>query len=201
MKKFKKVLNVLTNILFVIVIIIAATITLVSLNTKDRGVANVFGYIPLNIQTDSMKDEFGPGDLIVTKKYNGEELKEKDIITFFALEGETPILKTHRIVRVINTDGTIMYATKGDNSPGEDEPSITKNDIVSIYQNKDYKGVKVPFVGRVFDFLKSQMGFLLFIVFPLLIFFIYQLYKFIEIVIDEKKKQALLEIEKAKEKA
>lgn len=201
MKVLKKIGNVIANVLFVIVILIAATITMVSLNTKDRGVANIFGYVPLSIQTDSMKNVFGPGDLIIGKKYNGETLEVNDVVTFFAFEKDKTILKTHRIIRIENIDGTTMYVTKGDNTPGEDQPSITANDIVSIYSNKSYKGLKLTYVGKVFDFLKSQLGFLLFIVFPLLVFFIYQLYKFIEIIIDEKKKQAILEIEKAKKEA
>lgn len=197
----KKALKIIGDVLLVIFILLAATITIISLNTKDRGVTNVAGRILLNIQTDSMKPTINPGDLIITKQYNGEDIKQGDVISFFAFEQDTTIIKTHRVIEVNNTDGTITFTTKGDNSVAEDQVELTKNDIIAIYDNDNYDGVKIPFVGKIFSFLQSQVGFLLCIIFPLLIFFIYQLYKFIETIIDEKKKESLREIEEARKKA
>lgn len=197
----KKALKIIGDVLLVIFILLAATITIISLNTKDRGVTNVAGRILLNIQTDSMKPTINPGDLIITKQYNGEDIKQGDVISFFAFEQDTTIIKTHRVIEVNNTDGTITFTTKGDNSLAEDQVELTKNDILAIYDNDNYDGVKIPFVGKIFSFLQSQVGFLLCIIFPLLIFFIYQLYKFIETIIDEKKKESLREIEEARKKA
>lgn len=201
MKKTKKILSIIGDVLLVVFILLAATVTIVSLNTKDRGVTNIAGKILLNIQTDSMKPTINPGDLIITKKYDGEDINKGDIISFFAFEQDTTIIKTHRVIEVNNIDGTITFTTKGDNSIAEDQVELTKNDILAIYDNENYDGIKISFVGKVFSFLKSQVGFLLCIIFPLLIFFIYQLYKFIEIIIDEKKKESLREIEEARKKA
>lgn len=197
----KKAFNIITDILLVVFILLAALITIVSLNTKDRGVTNIFGYVPLNIQTNSMQNVINPGDLIFTQKYNGEDIEVGDIIAFFSVEEETTIIKTHRVIRKENNDGTITFITKGDNAEGEDQLGLTKNDIVSIYQSNDYNGFKLPFVGNIFSFLKSQTGFLFCIILPLFVFFIYQLYKFIVIIMEEKKKETLKEIEAAKEKA
>ena len=197
----KKALKIIGDVLLVIFILLAATITIISLNTKDRGITNVAGRILLNIQTDSMKPTINPGDLIITKQYNGEDIKQGDVISFFAFEQDTTIIKTHRVIEVNNVDGTITFTTKGDNSVAEDQVELTKNDIIAIYDNDNYDGAKIPFVGKIFSFLQSQVGFLLCIIFPLLIFFIYQLYKFIETIIDEKKKESLREIEEARKKA
>lgn len=197
----KKSFNIITDILLVVFILLASLITIVSLNTKDRGVTNIFGYVPLNIQTNSMQNVINPGDLIFTQKYNGEDIEVGDIIAFFSVEEETTIIKTHRVVRKENNDGTITFITKGDNAEGEDQLELTKNDIVSVYQSADYNGFKLPFVGNIFSFLKSQTGFLFCIILPLFVFFIYQLYKFIVIIMEEKKKETLKEIEAAKEKA
>ena len=115
----KKAFNIIADVLLVIFILLAALITIVSLNTKDRGVTNIFGYVPLNIQTNSMQDVINPGDLIITQKYNGEDIEVGDIIAFFSVEEETTIIKTHRVVRKENNDGTITFITKGDNAEGE----------------------------------------------------------------------------------
>ena len=82
----KKIGGIIADILLFVFIVFATIITVVALNTKDKGVTNIYGYVPLNIQTDSMKPTIKPGDLIVTKKYNGEEMKVNDIISFFTLE-------------------------------------------------------------------------------------------------------------------
>ena len=197
----KKVLKVIIDVLLVLFIILAATVTLISLNTKDRGVTNFAGRVVLNIQTDSMKPTIKPGDLIITKKYSGEEIKKGDIISFFSVEQDTTIIKTHRVVNVTNTNGTITYSTKGDNADGEDFAQLTKNDIVAIYKNDSYSGTRIPVIGRILNFLKSQLGFLFFIILPLFALVIYELYKFITMIIEDKKKEMIKEIEEAKEKA
>lgn len=201
MKKLKKVLQIIGDVALVIFILLAATVTIISLNTKDRGVTHVAGRVLLNVQTDSMKNTINPGDLIIGKKYDGEEIKVNDIISFFSFEKETTIIKTHRVIEVNDINGTITFTTKGDNAAGEDSLQLTKNDIVAIYKSDAYNGFKIPFIGKVLSFLQTQLGFLFCIIFPLLIFFIYQIYKFIEIIIEEKKKETLKEIEEARKKA
>lgn len=197
----KKILKIVFDVVLVLFIILAATVTLISLNTKDRGVTNIAGKVVLNIQTDSMKPTIKPGDLIITKKYSGEEVQKDDIISFFSVEQDTTIIKTHRVVNVMNNNGTITFTTKGDNADGEDFAQLTKNDIVAIYKNKDYSGTRIPVLGRIISFLKSQMGFLFFIILPLFALVIYELYKFITMIIEDKKKEMIKEIEEAKQKA
>lgn len=201
MKKLKKILKIIGDVALVVFILLAATVTVISLNTKDRGVTNVFGKVLLNVQTDSMKNTINPGDLIIAKKYDGEEIKKNDIISFFSFEKDATIIKTHRVIEINNINGTITFTTKGDNAAGEDSLQLTKNDIVAVYKTDNYNGFKIPLVGKILSFLQTQTAFLFCIVFPLLIFFIYQLYKFIEIIIDEKKKETLREIEEARKKA
>lgn len=196
----KKTLSLIADIALVVFIVLAAVMTVISLSTKERGVTVIGNYIPFNIQTDSMNPTIKPGDLIITKKYAGEKIKVNDIISFFAIEQDTTIIKTHRVIKINDNNGTISYVTKGDNTPGEDNVEVTKNDIVSVYSSDSYDGMKLPIMGRVFSFLKSQLGFLFCIILPLLIFFLYQLYKFITIIIDEKKKETIKEIEEIKNK-
>ena len=63
--------------------------------------------------------------------------------------------------------------TKGDNNPVSDQHMISDNDIVGKYVGK-LRGM-----GRVMDFLSGSVGFLLVIVLPLLVFFVYQVYHLI----------------------
>ncbi len=196
MKKSKKVLSIILNTLLWIVILVAAGVTIVSLNTKEKGVANVAGYIPFSIQTGSMEDYIKKGDLIITQKYNTDtELKTGDVISFFAFEQDTKIIKTHRIIEIKNNGGVLSYVTKGDNNPTKDDVEVAPGDVISIYT-----GTRIGILGYVLSFLKSKYGFLICIILPLFAIFVYQLYKFIAIIIDEKKKKALKEIAEAKKK-
>ena len=183
--KMKKVLDVLGNVLMWSVIIVAACVTVVSLSTKEKGIANVMGYIPFSIQTASMEP---------TINYDGSTVLEKGtIISFFAIEQEKLIVKTHRIDTVLNRNGIISYVTKGDNNNSIDPTEVAPGDIVSVYD-----GTRCAIVGYVLTFLKSQIGFLIFVILPLFIFFVYQLYTFIVLIIETKKEEAMQELETLK---
>ncbi|MDD2377688.1 MAG: signal peptidase I [Bacilli bacterium] len=182
-KTGKKVLSVILNILLWLVIIIAAVVTIISLNTREKGVSNVAGYIPFSIQSDSMKPELSTGDLIITKKYDGEtKLKEGDIISYFTIEQDKKIIITHRITQVIDVNGMISYVTKGDNNDAVDPTQVVAGDIISVYD--DFRIAKI---GYALTFLKSKVGFFVCIILPLFGFFVYQLYGFIMLLIDSKK--------------
>lgn len=181
--KGKKILKVILNVIIWIIIILAATVTLITLTTREKGVSNILGYIPLNIQTGSMEPTIKSGDLIITKKYDGESvLKEGDVISFFAREEETTIIKTHRIKSVIDTNGMTSYITKGDANTADDEQQVAPGDIISYWD-----GARIPVLGNVLSFLKTKVGFFVCIIIPLAAFFIYQLYKFIMVLVDYKK--------------
>ncbi len=188
-KKGISVASLMLNTFFVLLIILAGIITIVSLSTQDEGVANVAGFIPYSIQSESMEDTIMKGDLIFTRVYDGETLLDQDeIISFFAMEQNQRIIKTHRILEV-NDDGLMVsYTTQGDNNIIEDAEEVPPGDVISVYN-----GVRIPKVGYALDFFSSKYGFLFGIILPMFIFFIYQLYVFIELIVEmkyEKKKQA-----------
>ena len=113
------------------------------------------------------------GDLIITKSYDGKsELKEGDVIAFFAMEENTKIIKTHRIKSVLTVNGMTSYVTKGDNNTGEDPQQVAPGDIISVWN-----GTRLPVLGTILTFLKTKVGFFICIILPLAAFFIYQLYK------------------------
>lgn len=181
--KGKKVLKVILNVIIWIIIILAASVTLITLTSREKGVSTIFGYVPLNIQTGSMEPTIMTGDLIITKAYDGTTvLKEGDVIAFFSVEENIKIIKTHRITSVSSTNGMVYYYTKGDNNTAEDASQVAPGDIISTYD-----GTRIPGLGSVLTFLKTKVGFFVCIILPLAAFFIYQLYKFIMLIIDYKK--------------
>lgn len=101
-------------------------------------------------------------------------------------------LNTHRITEIQDLGGARSYVTKGDNNELADIHMIADGDIVGKYV------CHLPGFGKVMSFLSSSLGFLLVIVLPLLIFFIYQVYHLITVSIDLKKAIA---VETAREQA
>ena len=194
MEKVKKVLSVIVSILLWAVILVAALFAFTTLATSDEDkVANLFGYTPLSVQSDSMVPTFASGDLIIIKTCDTDKLEEGDIITFHTIIEGQYVLNTHRIAEINEDMGVRSYVTKGDNNAIADTHTIQDGDIVG-------KMVCVlPKVGLAMDFLASPVGFLCCIVLPMLLIFIYQLYNLIMVAINLKKATALEEAEKAGE--
>ena len=55
-----------------------------------------------------------------------------------------------------------------------DDEHVVSGDVIS-----KYTGIRIPVVGKVIDFLKSKVGFFVCIIIPLILLFLYNLYKFI----------------------
>ncbi len=186
--KAKKALTVVVSILLWLVILIAALLTFTTLATKNvNNVASLFGYTPLSVQTESMAPFFNAGDLIIIKKCDPMTLKEGDVITFHTIIENQYALNTHRISKIDDNGGSGVrsYTTKGDNNSIADTHIISDNDIVGKYV------VKLGGVGKFVDFLASSTGFLIVIVVPMLLFFIYQIYHLITVSASLKKAMAL----------
>lgn len=182
MNAVKRGAEVLISVMLWAVILVAALFAFTTLATKDaNNVATLAGYTPLTVASDSMLPTFRAGDLIVIRKCDPAGLKQGDIITFHAIINNQYALNTHRIAEIQDIDGARSYVTKGDNNAIPDVHMITDGDIVGKFVTR------VPGVGKVMDFLSSSLGFLVIIVLPLLIFFIYQVYHLITVSIDLKK--------------
>lgn len=193
MNAVKRGTEIFISILLWAVILLAALFAFTTLATKDTNqVASLAGYTPLTVASDSMSPTFRAGDLIIIRKCDPETLKEGDIVTFHTIINNEFALNTHRITEIQDLGGARNYVTKGDNNELADIHMIADGDIVG-----KYVGHLAGF-GKVMSFLSSSLGFLLVIVLPLLIFFIYQVYHLITVSIDLKKAIA---VETAREQA
>lgn len=193
MKAAKKGITVVISVALWIIILLAALFAFTTLATRDEGnVSSLAGFTPMVVESDSMAPTFNKGDLIVIKKCDTASLNEGDIITFHTIINNEYALNTHRIESIAEMNGARSYVTKGDNNDIADTHVIADGDIVGKYVTK------VPGLGRVMNFLSGSVGFLVLIVLPLLLFFIYQVYNLIMVSINLKKAVA---VEEAKERA
>jgi len=174
----KKQFKIILNIFIWVFIVIAAAITIISLNTKEKGVSNFFGYIPLSIQSASMEPAILTGDLIVSEKTDVKALKEGDVISFFSMEKDKIVIITHRIKEIKNDNGVMSFVTKGDNNELADAKEVAPGDIVAKFGT-----IKISKGGYLLDFFKSKLGFFICIILPLFIIFVFQLVNFVLIMV------------------
>ena len=187
MKILKRAGTVVLSVILWAIILIAALYAFTTMATRDnQNVANIFGYTPLTVQSDSMVPTFASGDLIFIKKCDPATLKEGDIICFHTIIDNEYALNTHRIKSIESVGDARSYTTIGDNNNGiTDQHVISDGDIVG-----KYVGHLTGF-GKVMDFLSSSTGFLIVIILPMMLFFIYQIYHLITISIRLKRALAV----------
>ena len=187
MKAMKRAGTIVISVILWAIILLAALYAFTTMATKDdQNVASILGYTPLVVETDSIKPTFESGDLIFIKKCDTSKLNEGDIITFHTIIDNQYALNTHRIQKIDEANGVRSYTTIGDNNNGvADQHVISDGDIVGKYIGH------VSGLGKVMNFLSSSMGFLIVIVLPMLLFFIYQVYNLIMISIRLKKAMAV----------
>lgn len=187
MKAIKRVGTIIISVLLWLVILVAALYAFTTMATKDnQNVANLFGYTPLVVESNSMSPTFKKDDLIFVKKCDTSKLEEGDIICFHTIIDNEYALNTHRIQSIAESGEARSYTTVGDNNNGvADQHIISDGDIVGKYVGH------ISGAGKLMNFLSSSTGFLLVIVLPMLIFFIYQVYNLIMISIRLKKAVAV----------
>ena len=157
------------------IVFIAVLLPIMIINTtlivKDllypNKVPSVFGVAPLIVATGSMEDTILIDDLIFVKEVDAATLKERDIIAFQPTAGKHVV--THRITRVYEENGALMFRTKGDWNNAEDQDSVHQNQVVGLYF------YRIPGLGKVADFLQQPIGMVIFVAVPLALFLVYDL--------------------------
>lgn len=188
-KVVKKILNVIVDVIVILILIISIVVIILSLTSKSSGVPNLFGYAPLSVVSDSMEPEFSKGDLILSKIVGKDETYEVGEIVSFGqdVDGDgTEEINTHRIVKIEKKESLLQITTKGDNAPDADAEIKNQTDILAKYTGK-----KIGGLGNFLSFLRTQLGFFLCILLPMIIFFVYEAIRVIMNIIALNKEKAM----------
>ena len=194
----KAVLNTFINILIVIVLLTSVLIATLALTSKANGISNIFGMTIQTIQSDSMKGsspdgykggDFQNGDLVFGRATGFDDYAEYqvgDIVTFIEknTDGEN-ILIAHRIVdKVTDEEGFYRYQTWGDNRAVSEVPDQLSPDqylpayeIASLIHSESYDAFILRGVGKALDYIRTPNGFFFVVLVPMLIFFLYELFR------------------------
>lgn len=197
MQQVKKIGGIVLNIMvwIILVVSILTTILVFTAQGSADGIPSVFGRSLVTIETYSMEPTFKKGSLVFMTKLSDEQktqLKKGDIITYRAPididgDGKDQDINTHRI-DVEPGEGALTVKTKGDNpktNPIQDDYFVHHSDIIGKCSER-----AIPALGAIIGFLRSSLGFFLCIVLPLILFFLYELYRFISLIVTERAKKA-----------
>ncbi len=119
-------------------------------------VTQLTGYRLYTVMTDSMEPTIPTFSLVLTKLIPVEETIEPDtIVTFKANRFGDNILLTHYFRETqIGNDGNTYYRTQAEGKDFYDNYETKRSDIIGKYV------MHIPFIGKVFLFLKSKFGFI-----------------------------------------
>ena len=116
---------------------VATVLTVVICLSVSMLISCQFRFGAIVIATESMTGEINKGDMIVYERYDGQKIKEGQIIVF---EKDRSLI-VHRVIEIDNQHGELRYITKGDANEDADVGYITAADIVGTTD------IKLPFVG------------------------------------------------------
>lgn len=91
-----------------------------------------FKYEPITILSNSMYPSFDRGDIVIYKKISDSELKEimMNSIIIYSIDGKNI---AHRVIDIIQENGTLLYKTKGDSNNTPDMDLVRIEQVKGVY--------------------------------------------------------------------
>ena len=189
----KKVFNFLCRVIEVLIIVYVIFITTCILCRNKFGYTQFDNSTLISVTEDTLQylSNFKENDLLIVKSSNSINVGDK--IYYYATINDKYVIKT----------GIVTYKTSGDTKSiytldDEDKNSISSTRVIGrdVSVKKD--------LGGILDFLESRIGFLLCVLLPILLIFIYQIYELVviakyemveDISKDSKKKDSIDDVE------
>lgn len=171
----KKVLKITWSILQVLIIVYVILITSLLFFENKYGFSQFGNTVIHNVNKLDTKNISGvkDGDLLIIK--HKEKLEVGDIAYYYAVHNDKYIIVTDKVVKVRRDRDNYLYTIDRDTPVTISSTRVIGNKI------KNYHGI-----GRVLRVVESRTGFIFFVLLPIMIVFIYQVYQFLKILRYEK---------------
>ena len=136
MKLLKKLFNILSALVYIIIVMYLLT-----------AAPMLLGYRPVMVLSGSMEPAYHVGSILYYKGTEFEDIKEGDVITFQA--GEDTLV-THRDTAKDEADKT--FITKGDANDTEDGSPVKYSQVAGVASPRS-----IPFAGYFIDWGKKPV--------------------------------------------
>ena len=138
----KKILNVMTALLAVLIVIMAILLA----------GPKLFGFDTYAVLSGSMEPAYPVGSLIYVKETETSELKVGQAITYKLTEN---MIVTHRVVEIIPDPkhyDSLQFRTKGDANKEADSVLVNGNDVIGI------PVFVIPYLGYLAFYIQHSLG-------------------------------------------
>ena len=166
--KILTVLGAAFCVILIPVLVINVTLIVKGFTNKDA-VPSIGGTLPLIVLTDSMLPEIESEDLIICKTVDAEDIKVRDVISFFDPAGNGSSIVTHRVIEIVTEEGELFFRTQGDNNNTPDKKLVPADKIVGLYKSR------IPNAGHVALFMQTTPGLIVCVVVPIILFVAYDM--------------------------
>ena len=148
-KWFKKAMRLSRDILFAAYIILMTGLICITAQSRFTGrEPALLGYRMYFVDSGSMSPAIRQDSMIIVKELEPQDVKEKDIVTYYGRNESTRI--THRIVKVI--DNGKSFITRGDANNTDDPMPLDGDRLIGKVV------FIIPLIGRLFRFLSTVKG-------------------------------------------
>lgn len=146
--------KVIINIIFVIYLLLTIIITGTLLSYNERNITEINNNYIITLKDNK---DYSQNNLLIIKKNN--KVKENEKIFYY----DNKKIKINTVKKIDETKQTIVL---------EDETIITKEEVLG----KTNETKNLPLLGQVYNTLTSRLGYLLIIILPMLLAFVYEIY-------------------------
>lgn len=170
--KWHRTLTVIGIILCIILtppLIVNCTLIVKSYVNKTE-VPAFGGYMPLIVLTDSMYPEIEAGDLIFCRTAKADQIQEGDVISFFDPAGNGTSVTTHKVVEIVESNGSRSFRTRGINNNTDDRILVPAESLVGVYTD-----FRIPGAGNFALFMQTVPGLIVCVIVPLILLVGYDL--------------------------
>lgn len=150
------------NHIIIIIYTVVAVITTVCLLAYNDYNTTEFNNNTLIIVKDDKTETYNKGDLVIVN--NKSTYKEKMKVFYYVSRGKKYYIQTGTI-NSINKDSVVVNGTV-----------IDKKFLIGTSSNN----IVIPFLGSILSVLESKWGYLIIIIFPVLVAFLYELYSILK---------------------
>ena len=165
----RKVLNWCWSFVEVLIIIYVVLVTMFVLCKNKYGYTQFGDYSFANIDLIAEKNvkDTKKGDLLVVK--NSNDIHKGDLIYYYAVLNDNYIVRSAVVADVKEDDSSALYTVSLSNTSINVASSRVLGKYSTVYNN----------LGSILSVLESRVGFILLVLLPIMVVFIYQVYEFI----------------------
>ena len=153
----------LGNLVVIVYVIIAITVTLCLLNYNEYNVTEFGNNTLIIINDDSLEPDYTEGDLVIAKKEKIDEIEAGDKIFFYNDED----INLGEVKQVNKYEGVSSTFILDGNYQVIEDDVISSEETVKTYSN----------LGKILSILESRWGFLFLIIFPSVLAFLHEIFQ------------------------